>query len=62
MTSCNTEDKMVFPRQAEVSYGLAYRIVTYVDKITPEGMTSIILVELKQKFNLCCCRHDASPI
>jgi len=34
MTSCNTEDKMVFPRQAEVSYGLAYRNVTDVDKIT----------------------------
>jgi len=37
---------MVFARQPEVSYGLAYRSTTDVDKQTPGGMTTIILVEL----------------
>jgi len=44
MTSCITEDKMVFPRQAEVSYGLAYWSVADDDKITPGGRTTIILL------------------
>jgi hypothetical protein len=35
---------MVFARQPEVSYGLAYRSNTDIDKITPGGMTTIIPV------------------